>query len=169
MSLAALFVGYVLPLASIGPLATFVARRLVGFRTGHVVYHASIAESVGGAAFAFVLALVGLLLVAGLVDVLAPAFGARRSFGKALLVAAFAYTPVWIAGVVVLAPAFGFLELLALAYEIFLLHAGLSVVLEVSRGKAGGLAACAVLGTILIAVGFGVVSALIAGGGFVAL
>jgi hypothetical protein len=67
--------------------------------------------------------------------------------------------------VVVLVPRVGFLELLALAYEIFLLHAGLATVLGVPRGKAGGLAAIAMVGAILIAVGFAELSAFVLRGG----
>jgi len=159
VSLVALTVFYVLPLDAIGPVATYVARRFVGVRIGHVVYRASPADAFGQAAFAFGLALAGVFLVAALVDALAPAFGARRNFGNAYRVAAFAYTPVWLAAVLVLAPRFGLLEFAAVAYEVFLLHAGLAEVMGVPRGKAGGLAACAVIGTILIAVGFGELSA----------
>ncbi|MBD5632859.1 MAG: YIP1 family protein [Candidatus Eremiobacteraeota bacterium] len=161
-SLVAIVLGYVLPLSSIGPVATFVARRFVGVRVEYVVYRSSVTDAFGQALFALVLTLAGLLLVAFFVDLLAPLFGARRSFAKALRVAAFAYTPVWLAGVVVLAPMLGFLQLLALAYEVFLLHAGLVEVMGIPRGRAGGLAACAVLGTVLLAVAFGELSAAVA-------
>ncbi len=158
-SLAGLIGGYVLPLALVGPVATFAARRLVGVRIGNVIYRSSIGEAFTQAAFSFVLVLAGLLLVTVIVALLAPAFGARRNIADAFRVATFAYTPVWLAGIFVLVPAFGFVQLLALAYEIYLLHAGLATVLGVSRAKAGGLAACAVVGAILVAVGFGALSA----------
>ena len=168
-SIVALLLGYVAPLSLILPVATFVARRYVGFRTGNVVYRASVDEALGQATYGFVLAVAGLVLVTAIVYLLAPLFGARRSFVRSLRVAAFAHTPVWLAAVVVLVPAVGLIELFALAYEIFLLHAGLSVVMEIPRGKAGALAACAVVGAVAIAVGFGVLSALVVGGGVDAL
>ncbi len=159
ISLGALVAGYALPLALVGPIATFAARRLVGVRIGNVIYRSSVGEAFAQAAFSFVLVIAGLFLVAAIVALLAPAFGARRSAGDAFRVATFAYTPVWLAGVFVLLPAFGFVQLLALAYEIYLLHAGLATVMGVGRAKAGGLAACAVVGAILLAVGFGALSA----------
>jgi hypothetical protein len=172
ISNARLAFGYVLPLALIGPVATFLARRFVGARDGYVVYRESTNGALGQAAFSLVLALIGLILVALLVDILAPLFGAGRSFGKALRVTAFAYTPVWIAAITVLVPRIGNLQvgglqLLALAYEIVLLHAGLAAVMGVSPKKAGALAVCAVAGTVLIAVAFGELFAAVAhdGGG----
>lgn len=159
--------GYVLPLALIGPTATFFADRYVGVRVGYVVYRTSTYGALHQAEFSLSLALAGLMLVTLLVDLLAPFFGAGRSFGKAIRVTAFAYTPVWLAGVTVLVPKVGVIQLLALAYEIVLLHAGLSAVMGVSRKKAGGLAICAVAGTVLIAFVFGELFAIVAhdGGG----
>ncbi len=165
MSLAAIAFGYVVPLGAVGPIATYVQRVVVGDRVGNVVYRASPAVACAEAIYGFELALAGVLLVAALVFLLAPFFGAGRDFYRALRVAAFAYTPVWLAAVVVLVPRVGFLELLALAYEIFLLHAGLATVLGVPRGKAGGLAAIAMVGAILIAVGFAELSAFVLRGG----
>ena len=165
ISLASLAFGYALPLALIGPVATYVARRYVGLRVGHVVYRSSSEAALAQSEFSFVLAIAGLLIVALLVELLAPAFGAARSFSKSFVITAFAYTPVWLATVTVLFPPLGFLQLAALGYEVFLLHAGLTTVLGVPRARAGGLAACAVVGTILIAVAFGELSAAVAGSG----
>jgi hypothetical protein len=167
ISNARLALGYVLPLALIGPVATFFARRFVGVRVGHVVYRASTYGALTEAEFSLGMALAGLILVTLLVDVLAPFFGAGRSFGKAIRVTAFAYTPVWLAAVTVLVPWVGVIQLLAVAYEIVLLHAGIAVVMGVSRKRAGALAVCAVAGTVLIAVVFGELFAVVAhdGGG----
>ncbi len=162
--LVTLAFAYVVPLGAVGPIATYVQRVVVGYRVGNVVYRASPAAACAEAIYGFELALAGVLLVAALVFLLAPWFGARRDFGGAVRVAAFAYTPVWLAAVVVLVPRVGFVELLALAYEIFLLHVGLATVLGVPRGKAGGLAALAMVGAILIAVGFAELSALVVRG-----
>lgn len=157
-SFATLFFGYVVPLNALGPLATFVAEHYVGFRIDHVVYRSGAPEALAQAAFKFVFALVGLMLVTLLVDALAPAFGARRHFRTSFRIAAFAYTPVWLASLAVLVPALGFLELAALAYVIFLLRAGIVALMGIAPGRAAALALCAVVGTVAIAVGFGQLS-----------
>ncbi len=164
MSLVHVTFGYVLPLVVLGPAATYVARHIAGVRIGHVVYHASVRGAAYQALWSLVLAIAGLVLVALLVDAFAPLFRVRCSFGRAIRIAAFASTPTWLAALCVLVPWLGFVQLLGLAYEIFLLHAGLAIMIGVSRGKAGALAATALGGTILIAFAFGVISARIVGG-----
>ena len=80
--------------------------------------------------------------------------------------AAFAYTPVWLAALVVLVPRLGYVQFAALAYEVFLLQGGLATVLGVpSRVRAVFFAACAVAGAIGLAVAFGEFTAILAGGG----
>jgi hypothetical protein len=61
---------------------------------------------------------------------------------------------VWLAAVLVLVPRLAFVQLLAVADEIYLLYVGLSIVMGVPRRKAIPLAAFAVAGT--VAIGFGV-------------
>ncbi len=154
LSVVGLFFAYVMPLVLLGPIATFVAERFVGVRAGHVLYHASTSRALVQAGFGLAFALAGILLVTLLVDAVVPAFGGRRSFSKAFRVAAFASTPVWLAAVLVLVPSLAFVQLLAVADEIYLLYVGLSIVMGVPRRKAIPLAAFAVAGT--VAIGFGV-------------
>ncbi len=164
-SLAHVTLGYALPLVVLGPAATYVTRRIAGVRVGHVVYRTSVDTAAYQAVWSLIFAIVGLVLVALLVDAFAPLFGMRCSFGRAIRIAAFASTPAWLAALLVLVPALGFVQILGLAYEIFLLQAGLAIVTGISRRKAGALAAAALGGTILIAFAFGELSAKIAGGG----
>jgi hypothetical protein len=154
LSVAGLFFAYVVPLVLLGPIATFVAQRFVGVRAGHVLYHASTSRALVQAGFALGFALAGIVLVTLLVDAVVPAFGGRRSFPKAFRVAAFASTPVWLAATLVLVPHLAFVQLLAVADEIYLLYAGLWIVMGVPRRKAIPLAGFAVAGT--VAIGFGV-------------
>ena len=57
------------------------------------------------------------------IDFVAPLFGGRRDFGRALKVAVYAFTPVWLCGVFLLLPGLRFLELPGL-YGAYLLVMG---------------------------------------------
>ena len=69
-------------------------------------------------------AFVVVLVVALVVDLMAPTFGGRRNFDKALELTVYSCMPVWLAGVFLLVPALWFLMVLGL-YGVYLLWTGL--------------------------------------------
>jgi len=136
-SISALALGYVVPLAALGPLATYVALRNVGARIGNgVTYHASVAEALREALSSFGFALGGVALIALLIVALAPRFGIARSFERSFRVAAHALTPVWIAGLTLLVPQLTLGLPIAAGYAIVLLALGIEIVLHVRRRRA---------------------------------
>ena len=140
-----LYAGYIVPLAAIGPCATFVALHVIGVRISRVeFYRASVGDAFAQAAFSFAYALAGVALIAAMLSLLAPLFGATRDFGRALRVAAYAYTPAWLAGVLLVFPPLRVLQLGALAYALYLLALGARAVLAVSPRAAFAYAAGAV-------------------------
>lgn len=125
-TLGALFFGYVAPLAAIGPIATYLALRVVGISvTTREIYRASQHVALVSAAQTFGYELGGVFLIAALIALLAPAFGASRDLGRAFAVAAYAYTPLWLAGVLVLVPRIAALQLVAAGDALALLVLGL--------------------------------------------
>jgi hypothetical protein len=162
-----LFLGYVVPLAAIGPLATFIALHVVGVRLSRVeLYRASIGEALGEAAISFVYALAGVALIAFMLTLLAPLFGAGRGFARALRVTAYAYTPAWLAGVLLLYPPLQTLQLIAVGYALYLLALGVHDVISVSRRRAVGYTAAALAGAVAAAFGIGALAAGLHSAGF---
>ncbi|MCC6888646.1 MAG: DUF1282 family protein [Hyphomicrobiales bacterium] len=126
-------------LAAIPALARFVGGWLIGgFRP--------FLSALVGAVLAYVLAFVAVFAVAFAVDVLAPRFEARRGYSRALRLTAYSFTPLWLAGVVLLVPGASFLVLLGL-YGIYLMWTGLPVLMRAPAAKAvpyaAAVAACA--------------------------
>ena len=70
---------------------------------------APILEGFFGAVFGYVMTCATVLVLGFLIDLLAPMFGARRDFGSAFKLAVYSYTPVWLAGIFLLAPGLRFL------------------------------------------------------------
>jgi hypothetical protein len=121
-----LYAGYILILAAIGPAATMV--RSLGF--GNAV-------GLPLAIALYVMTLVGTLVLALIVDLLAPTFGGERNFVGSLKLVAYAYTAAWIAGIFRLIPGLaGIIELLASLYSLYTLYLGLAPVKKCPPDKA---------------------------------
>lgn len=144
-SARALVFGYVVPLAAIGPLATYIALRVTGVRiAADRVYHASVATALAESLTSYGFALGGVALVTLIIAGLSPRFGVSRSLDRALRVVAYAFTPVWIAGATLLVPALTPTLLVAAAYAVVLLALGIETVLGAARGRAALFAAMAI-------------------------
>ena len=117
-SIPAIFTGYVVPLAAIGPVCGVLA----ALAFGHLnVLWAIIAGIVG-----YVLSLGMTYVMAFVVDVLAPNFDGRRDLLSAFKLVAYAGTASYVAGVCQLLPVLGgLLALVAFIYAIYLFYLGL--------------------------------------------
>src|SRR5450830_1933393 len=107
---SALYVGWIVPLAAIGPIASFVGMSIFGISlpfAGH--YRIPIASGVAGAVAHYIGALVGVYVLAVIIDVLAPKFGGQSNRLQALKVAAYSSTAAWIAAIFGLIPAIAIL------------------------------------------------------------
>jgi hypothetical protein len=165
-STAALYKNYIAPLAVIGPVATFIGLSFVGISVPFLgATHVSIATGLSMALVAYVFALIGVFLLALLINVLAPTFGGEKSQIQALKVAAFSYTPAWVAGVLHVLPALGLLVLLAALYSFYVLNLGLPVLMKAPKEKAVGYTFAVVVCAIVIAIILGSVAASVSGFG----
>jgi hypothetical protein len=120
-----LLVQYVAVLALIPALAGFIGAALVGAAYPVVgTLRSPIFPALFGAIFGYVANFVVVLLLALIVDTLARRFGGQKNFGNALKLAAYSFTPAWLAGIFLLVPGLRFLTLLGL-YSAFLALTGL--------------------------------------------
>lgn len=154
---ADLYTSYIIPLAAIGPIASIIGYSIIGV---HLPmggsYRVSLISGIGHAVITFVLALVGIYVLALIIDALAPTFlGAKNEF-QALKVAAYSSTAAWLAGVFSLIPALAFLQILGL-YSVYLLYLGLPSLMKAPQEKALPYAAVVIIAAIVI---FGVIGAL---------
>jgi hypothetical protein len=168
-STSSLITSYVMPLAAIGAIAGFIGGSIVGTTLPFIgTYRAPIASGLMMAVFVFAMAIVGVMILAFIIDALAPTFGAQKDSGQALKVAVYSYTPAWIAGIFQILPALGVLGVLAGLYGIYLLYLGLPPLMKAPQDKAVGYTAvvvvCAiVLSVVIMAVGGIVMAPAVAG------
>jgi hypothetical protein len=138
---------YVAILALVPPLAHVIGASLVGA-------YAPILSSLAGAVITYVASFVAIYGAALIIDVLAPAFGARKNFSGAFKLAVYSATPAWLAGIFLIVPGLSFLAVLGL-YGAYLLWVGLPVLMQAPNDRTLAYAAAATGCALVIAIGLG--------------
>lgn len=158
-----LYKGYIMPLAAIGPLASIIGMSLVGISLPFMggTYRVPLTNSITHAIASYILMLVGVFIIALIINTLAPTFGGEKNQTQALKVAAYASTPSWVAGIVMLLPMLGIIALLAALYGIYLLYLGLPVLMKAPSEKAVGYTAIVVVGAVVVMIVIGAISGLL--------
>ncbi|MDP1990193.1 MAG: Yip1 family protein [Syntrophales bacterium] len=158
-STSELYKGYIMPLAAIGPVAFIIGVSIVGINLPGVgpSFRLPITTSIGSAVVQYVLNLVGVYVLALIVDFLAPNFSGEKNSDQALKLAAYSYTAGWLSGIFVMIPALGFLMVLGL-YGLYLIYTGIPVLMKAPREKALGYTVTVVIAAIVIAAIIGWVS-----------
>lgn len=126
-----IFVQYVMILAAIPVIASFIGWSLVGFAG----YRVPLAYGVAHLVTSYVLGLASVYVLALIIDALAPQFGGEKNFIQALKVSAYSMTAAWIAGVFHIFPLMSILAILGL-YSLFLLYLGLPMLMKSPEDKA---------------------------------
>ena len=161
-----IYKSYVIPLAAIGPIASFIGMSFIGMGFGFMGGGLfSITGNLIAAIVSYVFALVGVFLLGLLINVLAPSFGATPDPMKAFKVAAYSYTPAWIAGILHIVPLLGVLGVLAACYGIYVLYLGLPILMKAPQDKAPVYTIVIVVCAFVLALIFGAVSAVFTGFG----
>ena len=121
-----LYFGYIMILAAIGPVAMLVAFGSLGVGFG-----------LGTAVFTYVQSLIGVAILALIVDALAPSFGGTKDLAAAMKLVAYSFTAVWVAQVALLVPMVGMLVVLVgLIYGFYLFFLGAPVLKKSAPDKA---------------------------------
>ena len=148
---AQLLTSYVVLVALVPAVCNFIGACVVGtIVPGAGAMRAPLLDGLFGAAFCYVLACASAVLLALLINALAPRFGGRRDFDSAFKLATYSYVPVWLAGISLLAPGLRFLGL-AGGYGAYILWQGLPRLMKCPAQRAPPYAAVIVAGACLLA------------------
>lgn len=132
---AYLLSSYVAVLALIPAVFGFVGACVVGAVVpGIGLVRAPIMDGLFGAVFGYVVTCATVLALGLLIRVLAPMFSGRTDFDSSFKLAVYAYTPVWLAGISLLAPGLRFLELIGF-YGAYILWTGLPRLIKTPERK----------------------------------
>ncbi len=143
-----LITGYVLPLAGLAALATFIGMAV--FTRMGIVWGLALAI------YNVVMAVVFVYVLGFIIEALAPTFGGQKDRAQATKLAAYSYTPAWIAGLFMVIPHLGVLVLVGSIYGLYLLYLGLPKLMKNPPDKSAGytvlVVVCAIVAGFIIAI-----------------
>jgi hypothetical protein len=152
---AYLLTGYVVALALVPAIFGFAGACVVGVATpGAGIVRTPIVDGLFGAVFGYVMSCATVLVLGLLIDLCAPMFGGRRNFDNAFKLAVYSYTPVWLAGIFLLAPGLRFIGLVGF-YGAYLLWGGLPQLMKVPAAKSAAYAVMIVVAACALTFGVG--------------
>jgi hypothetical protein len=155
-----LYTQYVMILAAIGPVASFIGYSLVGFGGFGTTVRIPIGSGIAYMVVSYLLSLGAVYVLALVIDALAPNFGGEKNFMQALKLAAFAPTASWLAAIFSIVPALGILGLLGL-WSLYLLFVGLPLLMKAPADKAVPYTVVVIIVVVVIAVVIGALSSLV--------
>jgi hypothetical protein len=159
-STQALYTGYIMPLAAIGPIAMLVGMTMVGVQVPFVgTMRMPFSSLLTQLVLSYGLGLAGVYVLALIINTLAPTFGGTSNLTQALKVAAYGATAAWVGGVFHLLPALGILSLLAALYTLYLLYLGLPVLMKSPAERSLGYTVTVVIAAIVLFAIIGAISA----------
>jgi hypothetical protein len=157
-TIAELYKSYVVPLAAIGPIASVIGMSIVGISLPFMgSFRIPLTTSIASAVVHYVLSLAGVYILALIIDALAPTFLGEKNTTQAFKLAAYSYTPGWVAGIFAIIPALGVLGILGL-YGLYLLYLGIPVLMKSPREKSVGYTVAVIIAGIIISVIIGIIS-----------
>jgi len=152
-----LFTNYVAILAAIPAVCGFVGLSIVGIGG----YRSPLFSGLLSAIVGYILAFVGVYVVALIVDALAPSFNGQKNFGNALKLVVYSWTAAWLGGVFSLIPALAILGLLCALYSLYLLYLGIPVLMKSPDDKSLIYTVVAVVCAIVVSIVIGAIPAIL--------
>ena len=132
---ASLFKGYVMPMAAIPAIASFIGLALFARMFAGVLPGFSIGALLVQSILSYILGLAGVWVFGKIVQFLAPRFGGSGEEVPAMKLAAYSPTASWLAGAFAILPPLSILALLGL-YSLYILYKGVPVVTRVPEDRA---------------------------------
>jgi hypothetical protein len=153
---ASIFTGYVMILAAIPAVASFIGMTLFGIGGFGVTLRIPIVSGLVSMIVGYALSLAMVFVLALIVNALAPTFGGTKNMVAAVKVVAYSMTASFVAGILGILPALAVLgSLIGLGWAIYLLYTGLPVLMRAPAEKAGAYTAvvmvCAIVAGIVLA------------------
>jgi Yip1 domain len=130
-----LFVPYLLILAAIPAVCSFIGLSLVGIGGFGFNFRIPIASGLAMMITTYILSLVMTFGMGWLTSVLAPTFGGQSNLVQGLKLAVFGGTPMMLAGVFNVLPALSIIGLLVALYSLYVMYLGLPVLMKNPKEK----------------------------------
>lgn len=161
---ATLVTGYVLPLALVAALAAFIGMCFIGTTMPLVgTFRMPIMWGVAMLVYHVIMAVVTVFILAFIIDALAPTFNGTKDRLQATKLAAYSFTPGWVAGILTIIPLLGILGIIGALYGIYLLYLGLPRLMRNPPEKSAGYTALVVVCAIVVMIIISAIGGMITG------
>lgn len=152
-----IYKNYVLILAAIPAICTFIGSSLFGYSVLGVAFRVPIVTALSSAIVSYVMSLISIYVLGMIIDALASSFGGTRSPVQAFKVAAYSNTAGWVAGVLTIIPQLALIAALLSLYGFYLLYLGLPVLMKAPKEKALAYTIVTVIAAIILFVVVGAI------------
>ena len=146
---------YLIPLALIPAIASLIGYGFIGAG----FFGASLSWGIKQAVISFVTTVLGAYLAAFIINTLATSFGSQGDFRKAMQLVVYSYTPMMVAGIVLILPALGIISFLAGIYGLYILYLGLKPLMKTPDDKVTGYFIVSLLVIVVVYVVIGAIMA----------
>lgn len=158
-----LYMGYVLPLAAIPAVASVIGQLAFPPRIFGVVVRVSPVQAVITALVSYAMSILGVFIIARIVDALAPTFNGQKSVVSATKLVVFSSVAAWVAGIFNILPMLGgLIVLLASLYGLYLLFVGLPVMMKSPSDKTVPYIAVTIVVAIVVMLVVGIITGIVA-------
>lgn len=159
-----IYKNYLIYLAAIPAVATFIGMSLIGFGGFGMHFRVPIVSGLVNMVVGFVLSLAMIYVLALIANELAPRFQGEKNLPNAFKLVAYGATAGLVGGIFNLLPSLSMLGLLAALYSIYLLYTGVPVMMKTPQDKSLVYTAVLIVCGIVAGLIVGAVSAIFTGG-----
>ncbi len=115
--------GYVVPLAAVAAIATFIGWSFIGVGSG-MFRMKGMGWGIYTGINLFVSSIISVYLRAFIIDALASNFASEKNMSRSVQLVAYSFTPVWVAGILSILPVLSMIAMIAGLYSLYLLYLG---------------------------------------------
>jgi len=161
------FTKYVVLLAAIGPIASFIGGQVFGYGAFGISYKPGLMAGLGAAITSYVLTLVGVWIISWVANFVSPKFGGQDNYAAAFRLVAYSMTASWLVGIAGLIPSLGIVGLLGL-YSFYLFYKGSQPIMNVPEDKSVVYTIVTVVVGLVVYLIIGAIAAAVTGAGAMA-
>lgn len=133
-TLSGVITKYVIPLAAVGAICTFIGYAFIGIDYGFFRMR-GMEWGIKMAVISLVSSIVGVIITAFVVDALAPSFGSEKNINKSAQLVAYGFTPAFVGALLTIFPAIAMIGSLFGLYGIYLMYLGLGPLKKTPEDK----------------------------------
>lgn len=125
---------YLIPLALIPALASFIGYGIIGHSVMGI-HIGSVGFGLRQAILSFISSLGGVYLSTWVISLLSPKFELTKDFNRDFQLVSYSYTPIFVAGILLIIPSLSIVVTLAGLYGLYLLYQGMTPILQTPEDK----------------------------------